>query len=425
MDQRLRGRETFNFLSCRTHLSGFIPALQSDTQNCTMVVVFPRCSAAGGTVRPQELVDKPLTRAKKIFHTFSCDSKTTCEKFHHIKSDDEAISTELYQEDVRDRFIEILMESGLQASQFCSIDRDEDFLKIWLPEKGPIIDFMAESLHYIMPLARSVYEMIEPHAPYPGGKPMENAEGWEVVAFAEFCIKEKKHFHEFRPVDSIRILSFWLQEWVSLDEMEAQGVISCHFNCPNKQEIDEMHTDLLAARGWLTLHPHHIASTIRHYFGEEIAFFFGFVGHLCRSFVFPGAVGALFFVVTSIVSIEGHRLDGIRTILCVPLSIWAASTVHFFERKTARVKQLWGVTERELREMPNPDWNPKRAGDTQLLGGKFVCLDLLNVLLFVSKNNSLLGNPLNLSSISTLPFLLPDFLKLVAIVNAIFPQRRG
>lgn len=46
----------------------------------------------------------------------------------------------------------------------------------------------------------------------------------------------------------------------------------------------------------------------------------------------------------------------------MPLSIWAATFLHTFERKTARVKQLWGVEEREARETPNPDYDPNHTG---------------------------------------------------------------
>ncbi|CAK9016638.1 unnamed protein product [Durusdinium trenchii] len=337
-----------------------------------MVVVFPRCTAAGGTVPRHELVDKPLTRAKRIFHTFSCDSKSTCERLKHIKSDDEAVRMELYQQDIRDRFIEILTESGLEASQFASIDHDEDFLKIHLPERGPTIEFMADTLHYLMPLDKSVYKGIEAHHPYPGGHPLPNNDSQDVLAYAEFSRKEKNNFQDFRSIDSVRILSFWLHEWVSLDEMERQGVVSCHFPCPDQIETQKIHDELLSARKWLTLSPHHSAVYIREYFGEEIAFFIGFLGHLCRSFFFPGVVGLLFLMVTLTITMEGHRLDGLRTFLCVPLSVWAASTLHMFERKTARIKQVWGVNEREAREMPNPDWDPDHTGECGKVLSSFI-----------------------------------------------------
>eukprot|EP00438_Fugacium_kawagutii_P022514 Skav234197 [mRNA] locus=scaffold218:11841:12881:- [translate_table: standard] len=339
-----------------------MPTLRMDTQNCTMVVVFPRSRAAGGTVNPHELVDKPLTRARRIFHTFACDSKATCERLKHIKFDDEAVSMELYQEDIRERFMEILAKSGLEASQFSSLDGDEDFLKIYLPEKGEVIDFLADALHYTMPLKESVYESVEPHAPYPGGAPMVNYDSQPVVAYSEFSIAEKSNFQDFRTVDSIRILSFWLNEWVSLDEMERQGVISCHFPCPDAAELHSIHEALLAPRQWITFTPHTSAIQIRRYFGEEIAFFFGFLGHLCRSLLFPAVAGLVFLIVTLFVSVEGHRLDGLRSSLCIPMSIWAASSLHVFERKTSRMKQLWGVHEREAREMPNPDWDATHTG---------------------------------------------------------------
>ena len=381
-DKYMRGRDMRQFVSYDGQLPGFLPSLRMDTQNCTLVMVFPRNRAAGGTVKSHELVDKPLSRARRIFHTFACDSKITCERLKHIKVDDEPVCMELYQEDIRDRFIEILAQSGLEASQFSSLDGDETFLKIWLPEQGQVIDFMADALHYNMPLKETVYQGIEPHAPYPGGVPMENFDAQPVVAYCEFSIPDKKNFQDFRKVDSIRILSFWLNEWVSLDEMERQGVISCHFPCPDAGELHQIHSALLAPRQWMTFTPHTSAITIRRYFGEEIAFFFGFLGHLCRSLLFPGTAGLIFLIVTQFVEVEGHRLDGLRTSLCVPMSIWAASSLHVFERKTARMKQLWGVHEREAREMPNPDWNPTpHSGAALLKTLAKLCGEICNVAL--------------------------------------------
>ena len=85
---------------------------------------------------PHKMVDRPLTGARRSFHTFALDSKSTCERLRHIKFGDEAVSMEFYQENIKERFIEILAKSGLEASQFSRIDGDEDILKIWLPRNG-------------------------------------------------------------------------------------------------------------------------------------------------------------------------------------------------------------------------------------------------------------------------------------------------
>ena len=72
-----------------------------------------------------------------------------------------------------------------------------------------------------------------------------------------------------REVDGIRMLHHWLLEWVSLQEMERQGVISCHFPCPNVEELSQIHNAVLAPNKWLKLSFQSSSILLRHYFGED------------------------------------------------------------------------------------------------------------------------------------------------------------
>ena len=130
---------------------------------------------------------------------------------------------ETYQSVVRDFLTELVAESGLTMSTFASVDEDEDFLKIYLPLSGPVIEHMAEHLEYSMPYKTSVYETIRPHGPYPGNEPMKDSQGRDIVAWDSFKIEKGTFFEPFSKLDSVRLLEFWLDEWVSLDEMERQG----------------------------------------------------------------------------------------------------------------------------------------------------------------------------------------------------------
>ncbi|CAJ1384786.1 unnamed protein product [Effrenium voratum] len=369
-----------------SYVPGFPPLLQ-DADNCTLVVIFPRSRRDGGEVDGSTMVDMPFTKAQKIFRTHCPSSDATLQRLEHIESDDESISMEMFQQDIRSRFVEILSDSGLHSSQFASIDRDEDFLKIWLPLDGPVIEYMAEVLKYSMPLRESVYETIEAREPFPGGEPMENADAERVVAFSEFTAAEKSSFQDFRQVDGIRMLHHWLLEWVSLQEMERQGVISCHFPCPNVEELSQIHNAVLAPNKWLKLSFQSSSILLRHYFGEEIAFYGRFVYHFIAGLLVPGVAGLVFVAFHMLV--EEPIYDHARSFCCVPLSIWAATFLHTFERKTARVKQLWGVEEREARETPNPDYDPNHTGEC----GKVLSslITIIFVMIYVSLISAVLA----------------------------------
>ena len=69
-------------------LSGLVPPLQIDTAQCTMVIIMPRNKTAGGAVDHKEMVNDPLSKAKRIFDILSNDeSCKTLEKLERIKSD--------------------------------------------------------------------------------------------------------------------------------------------------------------------------------------------------------------------------------------------------------------------------------------------------------------------------------------------------
>ena len=147
-------------------LPGPTPLLQMDADSCTMVVIFPRSRRVGGTVDPEELVQEPMKQARRIFlNPDNPLSRRAIRRLQYIGAEPhEPISMELYQQDIRARFLEILEASGVQASQFASLDEDEDFVKLYLPLNGEAIAQLADSLKFEMPfkklgvLQQSLYE---------------------------------------------------------------------------------------------------------------------------------------------------------------------------------------------------------------------------------------------------------------------------
>ena len=48
-------------------LPGPTPLLQMDADRCTKIVIFPRSRHFGGTVDPDQMVEEPLKKARRIF----------------------------------------------------------------------------------------------------------------------------------------------------------------------------------------------------------------------------------------------------------------------------------------------------------------------------------------------------------------------
>lgn len=125
-------------------MPGAVPPLLDDTGDCTCILVFPRDQRAGGAVDHHQVVEDPYELACKIFVNGENPlSSDTLANLEHIK-DGEEMEMELYQADIRSRFLEILGHSGIIVNQFPSLDRDEDFVTLTIPLEGKTIEYMAQ-----------------------------------------------------------------------------------------------------------------------------------------------------------------------------------------------------------------------------------------------------------------------------------------
>lgn len=116
------------------------------------------------------------------------------------------------------------------------------------------------------------------------------------MAYDRFSVEGKDHFSSFRKVDAIRLLEFWLDRWVSLDVMQEQGVISGYYPCPDPEELEDMHHTILSCSGFLPANQLKGILSVRRYFGDQMAFFFRFMMHLCNALIYLAFIGAGFWI---------------------------------------------------------------------------------------------------------------------------------
>ena len=129
----------------------------------------------------------------------------------------------------------------------------------------------------------------------------QNHETREVLAYDRYSIERHENFQPFRKVDAIRLLEFWLDRWVSLDVMQEQGVISAYYPCPDPEELVTMHHTILSCGGFLPANQLMGIISVRAYFGDQIAFFFRFIMHLCNSLLYLAFLGAAFWICRRVV----------------------------------------------------------------------------------------------------------------------------
>ena len=132
-------------------LPGLVPPLQDDTGDCTLILVFPRDRRSGGPIDHRKKVESPYELACKIFDNGdNPKSLETLKKLQYIEETSEEMEMELYQADIRSRFLEILGHSGIIVNHFTSLDKDEDFVTLTLPLKSSTIEFLAQR-HGLLP----------------------------------------------------------------------------------------------------------------------------------------------------------------------------------------------------------------------------------------------------------------------------------
>lgn len=227
---------------------GFVPLLQKavklDDQEATYILVFPRATSAknGGAVDPNEQIEGARIKAMKIFWRHqNSNSSTTLHKLQEDKQfpleDSTPVVAKLYQEKMRDMIVTILHNSGFKCATMESIDKDEVFLKVWMPNDGWVIQALAERYQYRVPYKAEVYG--ENKIGFKQGRPKTNYEGKPVLAYQEFKRTLEDKLHKFRDVDAIRILEKRLDRWMNLPEMVNQNIITRCF--PAAKYADVMH----------------------------------------------------------------------------------------------------------------------------------------------------------------------------------------
>lgn len=97
---------------------------------------------------------------------------------------------------------------------------------------------------------------------------------------------------------------------------------------------------------------------IRNYFGEPVAFYFGFLMFYLRWLVAPAAVGLIFFVWQMATLAEGEYTIAVSGIPIMGLFMifWCVAFVDFWLRQEARYRHQWGMTKFEDKAVARPQF---------------------------------------------------------------------
>lgn len=343
-----------------------------DDEDNLYVIVFPRQQKGhGGTVDHKAVREEPKADWERIFPQPGKKGKK--EKPPDILR--HGVPEATYQEVVREHVKLLLKESGLKAKSKESIDGDEVFLKISIDADGPMIRRLAEAFQYQMPFREKCYKDEEGFGSYHGGRPMLNANGDAVPAYADYSSALADKLQPFQRIDQIRLVTKQIDSCMSLAEMEKQNVISRHFPGASYDCMKQLNAHWAGLANILNGLPDKLHDdNIRSYFGEEIAFFFQWVGQYARNLSWMAAIGVLFFVFehSPLQDSNLEAQDRFKVLFGILVIIWETYFHHLFRADTARAAQRWGMEGFERLENVLPTYDPNLEGTPRLRTRKWL-----------------------------------------------------
>eukprot|EP00933_Yihiella_yeosuensis_P024622 TRINITY_DN1908_c1_g1_i2.p1 TRINITY_DN1908_c1_g1~~TRINITY_DN1908_c1_g1_i2.p1 ORF type:complete len:406 (+),score=52.27 TRINITY_DN1908_c1_g1_i2:130-1347(+) len=323
----------------------------NNEEDTVYAVVFPRAVEAGGEVDQSVMIEDPLDKVTRIFLRHgNPESSKTLETGFETMAGNEAMPMADYQMIVRRRFLEVIRDIGIQASPYETIDQDEVIVRLSFDPHGQVLQILAEKQKYKMPFVEEVYEELEPLGRLAGGRPMENRLGVSVVGYGTYKIETAHEFEPFRLVDQIRIMRGWLNDWMDLGEMQAQGVISLWCLSDRQEELENLRQEYSFLD---CIRPCHVRDgQIRDYYGEEIAFLFSFATYFTRSLIPLGLISVIYYICRYFIpaDVGGYA----KTSLGLVFGLWSALFFGGFDFRASRYKQMWGVTTVQERAMTWP-----------------------------------------------------------------------
>jgi len=295
------------------------------------------------------------------------------------------------------RIINSLVTAGLETSQFYSVQRDEVYCKVRCPLDRLVSQ--ADSVDYklLLDSAAAEAEMRSGRRASAVGRQTGSANPWlwkgRVIEdqfsqsgfgvfdylYGEYKMEPtrpgmvptaslypklyKKHelengvTSEFGSVDRIKLLQTVFEGPLSekccglnLSLLKSHGCVECVMPLHNPKE------KVMLEKKWLRAHQlpwKQPVWDVKAYFGEKVALYFAFVGHVNSWLMAPAVFGLLVYV--------NMASDGTYTVesqmfFGVFLAVWSTFLLEFWKRREKTLVMMWGMTGFEEEEADRPEF---------------------------------------------------------------------
>lgn len=130
------------------------------------------------------------------------------------------------------------------------------------------------------------------------------------------------------------------------------GAITSYFACHERSKVDWF------KQNWILSVPWHgdPLDQIRNYFGEKIAFYFAWLGHLNKWLVAPAILGLVATIYMGTMTTEQMNRSIIGPLFGVFMMIYLTLYFEFWKRRQGELAFQWGVTDFSKKEPDRPEF---------------------------------------------------------------------
>eukprot|EP01053_Blabericola_migrator_P000554 Blabericola_migrator_1__553@NODE_1136_length_5316_cov_209_214517_g772_i0_p2_GENE_NODE_1136_length_5316_cov_209_214517_g772_i0NODE_1136_length_5316_cov_209_214517_g772_i0_p2_ORF_typecomplete_len566_score71_75Anoctamin/PF04547_12/6_6e25NIF3/PF01784_18/0_028Anoct_dimer/PF16178_5/0_073Polysacc_synt_C/PF14667_6/6_9e02Polysacc_synt_C/PF14667_6/0_056_NODE_1136_length_5316_cov_209_214517_g772_i021699 len=330
--------------------------------------VFPREISRGSRLMDDTAIAEALDLICRAHIGRNLLELNSNKKLHPVYRHKELLHSCQTKQDVADAmrrmFFNVLEHIGAIYIAEEGHDKHKDlFVRVRLSESGcrTIADFKKYPLQLDDSCVRfSEYirdkEFTTPHVPYEGmtgglrAITRREKQLWKKYDRLGRPLRRSVHPYNqeqslFRDVDRIRLLRTGLLEFLNIEVMVREGFIKQYYAI--KQPCVERALEMTWASPKFTCSLIQPLELIRHYYGEEIAMYYAWLGFYCKLSLIPAMLGTVVMAISITfnkdLSFSNLGVNLTRMAYCVVIGVWCCLSFSLWARREAVLSLRWGV----------------------------------------------------------------------------------
>ena len=196
---------------------------------------------------------------------------------------------------------------------------------------------------------------------------------------------------KFRNIDKLRLISTAIDKIINMSYLRKSKILELILYRRNYQAYgDSLHFSQIFKHSWNFFNEHqfnYLIQLIKNFYGESISYYFLWLHHFMRWFLFPAAVGIILMILDTCLPLAYKPkrigktpityIDILMMIFCVMMTIWIIMFLKVWKQKEKLYNYIWG-TENYTRNEPDIESFQPDYQTTFVFGEKLSIVKPLN-----------------------------------------------